>query len=185
MERTEATKTCHMCFEEIDARARKCPHCATGQGWLFTTIGQMTLGLLPVGAALIIVLLTAYPLVRYLTDKGEDFEQYRDKVQVTDTSMFFTEDDEGQRMVRVVGLLRNDTDVTWRLGDVEVLFLNAEGKLIDAGRVWSVWAIYPRSERAFEAMERIEEPEDQYVSCRVRILGARDADAPLAFLREP
>ena len=111
-----------------------------------------------------------------LTDRKEDFSHYRGQVLVVSSEMLFGED-EGGRIVSVVGTVRNNTQVAWEDVQVEVQFFDGVGRLIDAGLDDSLGgAVLPGSENAFKVVVVPNIPSDRYASHKVFIRYAEEAD---------
>ena len=176
-------KTCQYCFEEIDERAKRCPHCASAQHWLYSPVGGLVVWQMPFLAIILGFGLFGYITFKSIFGKGEDFAQYADKIEVTQTHMFIGEDWEGKREAVVVGVIRNNSEVPWTWLNIEVQFFNAEGRMIDTEIADSGMfsAVLPQEERAFKAKTTVSQPEEEYVSFKVFVRDAGDARAPLGF----
>jgi len=83
-------------------------------------------------AVMVVLMALMIPLMRYaLFPSGNDFDDYRDKLQFASQSLTFTRDRE-RDLVVVVGTIKNDSDVTWRNLYVEARFLDIKGEMIDS-----------------------------------------------------
>ena len=169
-------KTCNVCYSEIDARARTCPHCGHPQtrlaGWLARHPSFPSA--LPVLFVVVVMLLFGF-LVRRLFDHGADFRPHRDQIRVISSEVFFEQGDDGP-IVYVVGKLKNEGDVPWGDFRLEVQFLDSSGKLFDIARDLADDApVLPHDEMGSKMKARRDFPEDRYASHQVFVRFARDA----------
>ena len=76
----ETTKTCGMCFMQIPAQARKCPHCQHFQNRISMVIFN------PAFAVITMVLMLMIDFQQIL-DTGKDYRIYAGQVKITESKM--------------------------------------------------------------------------------------------------
>lgn len=167
----QETKTCKVCAETIKAAAKLCPHCRHDQrrGVLnpihFNWVAWPFLLLIAIGC------LTVFSR---LVLPGKDFSKVRDQISVTSSSMQFSSGVKG-RYITTVGMVSNASNYAWKDVQMEVRYLNQEGKLVDVGSEWfSDVVIQPRSESAFKIRTLADQEESAYASHKVVVRTARD-----------
>ena len=164
------TKRCRMCFQEIDRRARACPHCGQWQ-WRFHL--HVVLPILIVTAGFV-----AYGewLERRLRprERTEQAVAYGGHIEVTQSEMLKGTSADGDT-VFVVGKLHNDSDVEWEQINMEGRFFDPEGRLIDVEvEKHYLEHILPRGEMAFKIRVVADRPVDQYTGYKVFVSHAQD-----------
>lgn len=170
-------KPCKMCCEEMDARARRCPHCRAWQSrWVILSH--------PYAVALWCALVFAVPWAAHLVllnavtgffDTGRDFAEYQNQLHVVHSDMVFGATDSGP-VAAVVGRIRNDSDVTWSSVQIEVQFKDQQGRLVDTvTEIRFFRAILPGAEMPFKASVVAEQPLERYASWDVIVRSAREA----------
>lgn len=173
------TKTCQMCYGQIDERARRCPHCRHPQtklrSWfarhpLVTAaiIGVVVVGLMWLWAVTVQRLWNPYRSGRACP--------YRDHIQVVSSETVFGDSKDGP-VVCVIGTLENKSDVAWEQIQLEAQFLDSAGKLIDVAkepRLYYVSHMLPRSQAAFKVRALRDFPKDKYASHKVFVRSAKD-----------
>jgi len=106
-----------------------------------------------------------------------DLAGYSGQITVASSEMIFGRSSDGE-VVSVVGVLKNESDVTWQKVVVEVRFLDPEGKLIDVGdndKAVYYTSIIARGEAAFKVRSACDLPREKYADYRIRVRSARDA----------
>jgi hypothetical protein len=165
----ENSKTCKMCYSEIDARAKKCPHCQHWQNRLFSVLFQ------PAVVVLIIFLILMKLFARSPFDTGRDFKTYKDQVLISRSTLTFGQNNCGPTLV-VMGTFKNETDITWKDLHIEVTYFDRSGALIDTGQDYDYsFLVSAKAETPFKISMKREFPADKYSTYNVRILAAKDA----------
>ena len=170
---TSTLKTCKTCCKEINSSAKKCPYCQHWQNKISLVVFH------PVMAILSIVIL--YGILVFFSQamfsEGEDFTEYRDQIEIVKTELKFGENRYGGS-VAVVGTMINSSNVPWEDVYLEVQFYDSEKKLIDTTQDDKYAFIIPANDSStFKVSITREFPEEQYDSCKVRIISARDESA--------
>lgn len=170
------TKLCKTCFEQIDIRARMCPHCGRWQ-WknALRSWAPYFAVILVLGGACVL------PLTRIARFQegiaGAAAVRYTGQIEVTQSEMFFGQSKDGPT-VFVVGKVKNNSDVTWESIHMEVQFMDPEGKLIDVEvQAHCLSKILPHGEMAFKLRAVAEMPRERYDSYQVSVRAAQDARA--------
>lgn len=173
MTQERQTKLCRTCYEPIDQRAKKCPYCRMQQ-----TRWAIAFHPAVVAAAVLVCLLLLAALAFGLMGplrKGEDFAKHQGEVEVLKSEMLY-DALEDHRIVGVVGELKNNSDIPWERVQIEVQFMDQEGRLIDTVTdVLFSGEIRPGATRFFRASQPAYLPKERYASYEVRVTGARDA----------
>jgi hypothetical protein len=171
VELTAEQVRCSSCREEISAGARKCPHCHAVQGrfavW-FHRLGPF-LVLLPI----VFLALTFQSAFR----SSVNFSEYRDSLIVVKSAAHYSNAAEKcGATISVIGTIRNNSDVPWEDVYLEVRYFDSAGSMVDTESVehYSL-LIPPRGEVAFRVRGPAIRPEQDYVSHKVAIVGAKDA----------
>lgn len=168
-----AKKSCNMCFELIDSRARKCPYCHHWQNKLYGFFFHPAIAVLPFA----LVFLIGPVMMKIMFDPGKSFEKYKELVKITNTNLTFGQTDCGPNLV-VLGTFKNNSDVTWKDLQLEVRFFDKEGKLIDTGQKNEYsFVLQAKSEAPFKVSLKKEFPTEKYVSHSIKVLTAKDAKA--------
>ena len=121
-----ATKTCHICYSTIDARAKKCPHCHSLQG-IYKFVAPVLVAICIVGIFSFIGILiwAGVPPSRHRnSDRDAD-------VQIVSSKHYFAPSSNSGKTTTIVGSLSNGSDRTIRNLDVEVRFYDTKDELID------------------------------------------------------
>jgi hypothetical protein len=169
------SKTCKTCYKEIDSRAKKCPYC---QHW------QSKSSMIVRHPAFAVFLIMGFLLVfgvifesLFVFDKGEDFATYSNQITISKTELKFGETSRGPTVV-VMGEIKNNSDLSWEDVQLEVRFYDNNEKLSDTDQENKYSFVVPANDVSpFKISIQREFPEDQYASCKVRILSAKDASA--------
>lgn len=170
---TTTKKTCKICFQEIDTRAKKCPYCHHWQRpWLAISYSPI-IAALPLG-----LMLLGFGFLMHKTfSRGEPFEQHRGELQIKASEMKFGTASNccnGAR-VEVLGTLKNTSQFSWKDINVEVQFIGADGKLVDGGQQLQYSLEAPAGgEAVFKVSMRREFPLEIYKDYKIRILSAKD-----------
>src|ERR1035437_3912382 len=129
---TTTKQTCKICFQEIDARAKKCPFCHHWQRpWLAISYSPI-IASLPLG-----LMLLGFGFLMYKTfNSGEPFEQHRGELLIKASEMKFGTETNccHGATADVLGTLKNTGHFSWKDINVEAQFLGADGKLVDGGQ---------------------------------------------------
>ncbi len=166
------TKSCRTCYGQMDARARRCPHCGQwNTKWAFLysppflTASAYVFGIAFFG--LFAVKCLGFSAAR-------DFADYKDQLVVSESRMVFGEDEWGPTC-SVVGQVRNNSRFTWEHVEIDAMFLDEAGKLVDVASASAFGEhILPGGERGFKAETRAALPPEQYASYKVHVRWARD-----------
>ena len=168
-----ARKTCKMCCQEIDGRAKKCPFCHHWQHPLLTLGYSPATAVVPIG---LFVILFGFMMTRVF-NQGEPFEPHQAELTVTQSEMKFGETECGPTVV-ILGTLSNSGDRGWKDVNAEVKFMDKTGKMIDGDQERQYFAeILPHSETVFKVSMKREFPANQYANYTITIVSARDRQA--------
>lgn len=172
-----STKPCKYCFQEIDSRARKCPHCLTLQGALAVIVFVAFVIIASVG---ILVFTTPNVILNMPSNAVDSPMDLIKEIEVVQSELVFGQL-QGGLTVGTIGMLKNHTDVRVNVSTLEVQHYDASGKLIDVS-MESYFGIgitiAPRGEATFEISKLADQPKDSYASYKVFV---RDARIPNRF----
>ncbi len=177
MKEQEQTKTCRICYEEIDRRARACRYCSSPQAgfasWIVRHSSKFSLILLLFMTAPAIMV----GILLHRFGRGEDFAPYSQQVRVVSSAMHFEETEDGP-VVWVIGKVQNDSKIDWKEIQFEVQFMNEAGELIDVERRVQSFhepRVLPGGEAGFKIKASREFSKEKYASQKVFIRYAKDA----------
>jgi hypothetical protein len=179
MDASPQTKTCPMCAETVQAVARVCPHCRSRQHLppgSRPSVFAPWIGIwLPLLVTFVAPMMVGLWWMRDIKSPGHPFEPHREQVMATDSTMHFSRA-ENTNFICTVGLLKNGSPYAWRALQLEVDYLNAEGKLIDTATEVLVYQELPAgATQAFRVRAPAAAPEAAYASHRVFVRSGRDA----------
>jgi len=175
MSETRKSKLCRMCYEEIDERARRCPHCLRWQTRSAAILSSGLLGWL-LGTLLVVglVALFMHTILKPFRSPDE-CAVYAGQIQVTESHMLFGESKEGP-VVLVVGRLRNNSDVEWESVHLQAEFFDESDSLVNVETEWQYGRhIMPWGESAFKVRGPADLPRERYATYSVTVTGAEDA----------
>ena len=144
----DAKRTCPRCAEEIKAAAKVCPFCQTRQS-RFMILGEevaIFLSVLFVIGLAVPVLLWAFP--HEDGSGGRAYSPHRGGLQVVRTQW----ETVGKRAdVWLSGYVTNQGNYPWRVRELEVRYLDAQGGLleVDSGSFSDPFVVQPGYEHAF------------------------------------
>jgi len=168
------TKVCRFCYEQIDARAKKCPFCRQYQEPLvFLTLHPtlvMWLMLLPLAALWGGMLFLTYRAL----SRGEGFAKHQGELRVISSSMAWLED-ESAPAIQVTGELENLGSVPWKEVQIEVQFTDSSGHLVDKKTETDRGTFPPRSRVPFAVTTIPNLPKVNYAACKAYARWAKDA----------
>jgi hypothetical protein len=168
---SQTFRQCHTCYQQIDARARRCPFCHQWQTrWAALAFHPAT-AVVPFALCFVFIAF----MQRSLFARGVSFDAFRDQVQVTASHVTFGKTDCGATLA-VLGTLKNTSDVAWKDLHWELRFFDREGKLIDTAQSNAYeFVLAARAEAPFKVSVKREFPAEQYASHALRLIAARDA----------
>jgi len=174
MAENEQTIVCPYCAETIKSAAKVCPRCRSR----LKAVQGMFVGWLNILAFLVLLygplLLGAWWLGN-LQRPGRNFEPYRDKIVVLDTTMHYSRSD-NTNIISTVGCLRNDSTYSWKALQLEVQYFDSGGRLIDAKTETLAYQELPAGvTEAFRIRSVAACDEPFYASNKVLVRTAKDA----------
>ncbi len=127
MDELSQTKTCPLCAETIKAAAKVCPFCQARQGRFALWRGQLA-PLLSVVCLLALLGLVCFWALPEVPASGRNFARHRDELRVLRTSL---ERDKKKPEFWLTGYVTNSGNYPWRVHELELRFLDAQGNLLD------------------------------------------------------
>jgi len=170
-------KVCPLCAEPIKAAAKVCPFCRAPQTRLahwgpYLGLGFSVLVLLAfVGLACLWLFPDAF------RSEGRSFARYRAELVVARTSL---ERDQRKAEFWLSGYITNTGNYPWRVQDLEVRFIEREGKLVDVRQpeISEKFVVQPHQEQAFRVgLGRLVFTNSSIVAS-VRVQAATDGNLP-------
>jgi hypothetical protein len=166
-------KRCKFCFEEMDARAVKCPHCQSWQSRSASLRGSPGVRL----AAAVLPLIILLPLLVYtfknlrsldVSSDQADFEKHQSGIKIVQPKMIFD-----SYNVILLGKIRNETPVDWENFQLEMTFKDAAGTAIDTDTEKLYIKLPAGKETSFKAETNRAVPKEKYRSFDIRVTWAQ------------
>ena len=169
------SKTCKMCYKEIDSRAKKCPYCQHWQSKISMIVWHPAFAVFLIMIPYLIVFSSVRLIFKSMFDQGEDFTPYRNQIIINKSEPKFGETSHGPTVV-VMGEIKNISNLSWKDVQLEVRFYDKDNNLIDTDQKEKYSFVVPANDiSTFKVSIPREFPEEQYASCKVRILSAQDS----------
>jgi hypothetical protein len=177
MEGIPPTKICPLCAETVKSEAKVCPHC---RHWLkkWSLPSPYVSG----AAVLTVWILVAVGFTAFLQKiegPKTDFAEYRDQISIVNSQ--FSQQMQGSNLWNtVVGVLTNDSNVNWQDVQVEAQFFDKSGTMNDAITARDNYlgvVILPHGEAAFKIEGRAAHPTVDYVTNKLYVRWAKDANS--------
>ena len=169
------SKICKMCYKEIDKRAKKCPYCHHWQKKISMIVWNPAFGVFLVMIPYLAVYIFMGTAFKSMFDKGEDFTPYRNQITINKTELKFGETSCGPTVV-AMGTMTNNSSLSWKDVQLEARFFDNNNKLIDTDQKNKYSFVIPANDiSTFKISIPREFPEEQYASCKMRILSAKDS----------
>lgn len=171
-----ASKTCHMCGEEIKNVSKKCPYC---QSWQKGSGARLFSSSVGVWVPIIIIwggMLAFFYYSGIFRDHNSDFEKYSQQVSIKDSRIHYGKEDSTSH-ISVIGTIKNDSDKKWKRVSIEVQYFDQSGAMIDTQTDNNYdLVLLPRSEHAFRLRENADKAESAYHSHKVFVRDAESGD---------
>jgi hypothetical protein len=118
-----------------------------------------------------------YGVILYeVFDTGEQFEDYPDVLEVTESKLSFG-DRNGESTIVIVGKLKNKSNVNWGYLHLQVNCYNQQGELFDAHQDRCYSLIVPAGMTVpFKVSFEREFPESDYTKHEAEAIHAKDED---------
>jgi hypothetical protein len=171
------SRICKMCYKEIDNRAKKCPYCQHLQNKISMVVFHPVFGVFFVLIPMLLVFIFTGLMFKRILDQGEDFTPYRNQIAISESELKFGHTARGPTVV-VMGKMTNNSSLSWKDVNLEVRFYDNDNKLVDTDQKNKYSFVVPANDvSTFKVSIPREFPEEQYASCKVRILSGRDSRA--------
>ncbi len=172
------TKICPFCAETIKQAAKLCPFCRSKQDRYVLLRQELTIVLF----GLALVAMTFVPIV-WLAPKeagvgGRSFAGHRGDLVVLGTSLDRVR---AKNDFYLTGVVTNRSNYPWRVHELELRFLDAQGRLLDVRHpdAGDAFVVLPRHEQGFRAHIGELAFTNSEVSHQVRVQEATDGDRPV------
>ncbi len=161
---TSERKPCLGCFEPIDVRARKCPHCHQVQARVATVVNHPAF---LIGAFVVLALVVIFAFWTILHDLRR--EPFKAQLVLGAPSLRVSE---SERRVTCFADITNKDTALWSRPSFQAEFFDGAGALVDVHYARETFAVYP----TFTAKGRVSGSANSslsdYVSCKFSILNA-------------
>ena len=153
-----------MCFERIDARAKKCPHCSSVQAKWANVEGNPWLA-----AILFLMVLWLVGSIFMTFWSFESFDDHSGELLVSVSRVDVDESNESAT-VSCLGTIDNRSTTDWTDVRFEVLLHDRSGKVIDTFSAGDNGLLLPRgTQTSFRVHGRAALPKTEYETCEVKI----------------
>jgi hypothetical protein len=162
-----ARKPCLTCFEPIDARAKKCPHChqlqvraavAMQSPWFLTLLFVVLFGFI------------GYLFWSLLQDLHR--EAFSSQLSVGSSTLQVSKAEVGA-VASCFADITNKDQAVWKRPSLQAEFFDQSGALIDVHYAQDDFEIYPSFTAKGRVAGRANAGADQYASCKISVLSAR------------
>ena len=173
-------RTCPFCTEVIKAKAKLCPHC---HQWLTLKSFRHPLVMTLTHAVPFLVIWVGSTVVMFsfldrLQNPKPYYSEFPDSLKVVDSRMNWAQTRDGLRIF-ITGVLTNTSPVTWREAEFDCRFFDFHGVMLDADTGHSYATILPHDDTAFRVSLIPTAPTNSYVSFRISVGNARNANGGL------
>ena len=148
MDSDQNVKVCPLCAEPIKAAAKVCPFCCSAQTRLAYWRPYIGLGFSVLVLLAFVGLACFWLFPDAFRSESRSFAPYRAQLVVARTSL---EHDQGKPEFWLSGYITNTGNYPWRVRELEVRFIEGEGKLVDVRQpeISEKFVIQPHQEQAF------------------------------------
>lgn len=169
----EEMKQCPACFEEINAKATKCPHCQSWQSkWRFdhSNIKHQLIFISFIFGLLAFFYFSAFGSL--INQKS--FYESKDLINVSNTNLNYSIKECGAR-ISIIGTITNNSDTIWKDVHFEAQFYDKDNKLIDTFSDNNYDLVLLNNDKsAFKITGSADKPESSYVHHKIIIKSARE-----------
>ena len=170
-------RTCPFCAEFIKAEAMLCPRChqwLTLKSFRHPLIMMLT-HVVPMVILWIGFMVVIFSLLDRLQNPKPYYSEFPDSLKVLESHMNWAQTRDGLR-IYITGVLTNTSPVTWREVEFDCRFFDSHGVMLDADTGHSYGAMQPHDETAFRVSLIPTAPTNGYVSFRISVSNARNAN---------
>jgi len=160
------TKSCLVCFESIDARARRCHHCREIQSKATALAHHPAVLTAFLILVALLLLWLAYSVTRTVQQPS-----FAGKLVVAASTLKVSRVEEQPRLSCMAPVRNSDSGI-WSGVSLQAEFLDAQGKVIDVHHGRGDFKLFPGMEATARVSGAANAASDEYASCRVTILNA-------------
>jgi len=148
MNSDQSVKVCSLCAEPIKAAAKVCPFCRAPQTRLAHWGSYLGVGFSALAMLAVVGLACLWLFPDAFRSEGRSFALYRAQLVVARTSL---ERDQKKPEFWLNGYITNTGNYPWRVRELEVRFIEGQGKLVDVrqAEVSEKFVVQPHQEQAF------------------------------------
>ena len=170
-------KVCPLCAEPIKAAAKVCPFCCGAQTRLAYWLPYLGLGFSVLILLAFVGLACFWLFPDAFRSEGRSFAPYRAQLVVGRTSL---ERDQRKPEFWLSGYITNTGNYPWRVRELEVRFIEGEGKLVDVRQpeISEKFVVQPHQEQAFRVGLGTLVLTNSGIVARVRVQTATDGNLP-------
>jgi hypothetical protein len=160
------TKSCIACFETIDARARKCPHCHQVQTKVANAVNLPAVSAVALAICFVLVGWFAYVIVQLGHKEGFNSQLESGPARVRIATP------DGHTTVSCFAPIRNKSDLPWERPSLQAEYFNGKKDLIDVQHSRESFSLYPRLTAQVRLSGAPISDTSDYASCKITVIDA-------------
>ena len=173
-------RICPFCAEIIKAEAKLCPRC---HQWLTLKslrhpLIMLCVHVIPITAVWVAFGVAIFLQLDSLQNPKPFYSEFPNSLKVMESHMNWAQTREGLR-IYITGVLTNTSPVTWRQAEFDCRFFDSHGVMLDADTGHSYGAMRPHDDTAFRVSLIPTAQTNDYVSFRISVGNARNANGGL------
>jgi hypothetical protein len=174
----DQNKICPCCAENIKLAAKVCPRCR--QCLSLRSLRHPITGMLFLTIPLVVIFpLAFFGLVSkfdHIFNPKPHYTDYIGSLRITESRMNLVNSTNGIR-IYLVGILTNQSQITWKDVEFDCRFFDDRGTLVDAQSGLARFTVEPNNDSAFRVSIVPSRPTNEYASFKISVSTARNDDS--------